>query len=150
LADDVTAEPTPDPPVESTPESTSGVGEDAEAVREALTEQLEASGITVVRDEADLAPEGDEPPVVARLVVEIRSDGTRTIARGAMEERTLGQRVAIEAKAGTPQELTAMLLKSLVGTPALTGKAVKDLLLAKGRGLRQRLKRRLLPGPGDD
>jgi hypothetical protein len=32
------------------------------------------------------APAGalqEEPPVVARLVVEIRSDGSRTIARGA-------------------------------------------------------------------
>jgi hypothetical protein len=141
---------TPEPSPESTPEPAPEPDGAAEAVREELTQQLEASGITVVRDEAALAPEGDEPPVVARLVVEIRSDGTRTIARGAMEERTLGQRVAIEAKAGTPQELTAMLLKSLVGTPALTGKAVKDLLLAKGRGLRERLKRRLLPGPSDD
>ena len=43
-----------------------------------------------------------EPPVVARLVIEIRSDGTRTIARGAAEDVALGERVQIEAHGATP------------------------------------------------
>ena len=129
------SEPTPE-----TPEPTDDEG------RESLADQLEAAGISVVRDEADLAPQPDDPPVVARLMVEIRSDGSRTIARGALEERTLGQRVALQAEAGTPQELTALLLKQLVSTPALTGKAVKEMLAAKARGLRKRLTRKLLPG----
>lgn len=110
----------------------------------------EPADLAPTDDQADLAAADDDPPVVARLMVEIRSDGTRTIARGAMEERTTGQRVALEAEAGTPQELTALLLKQLMSTPALTGKAVKDALAAKARGLRRRLTRRLLPGSRRD
>ena len=44
----------------------------------------------------------EDPPVVARLVVEIRSDGTRTVARGAIEDRTVGQTTAVQIEAGTP------------------------------------------------
>jgi len=33
----------------------------------------------------------DDLPVVARLVVEIRSDGRRTVARGGIEDRGEGQ-----------------------------------------------------------
>jgi hypothetical protein len=61
------------------------------------------------RSKPDLVPhaseaieEADEPPVVARLVVEIRSDGTRTIARGAIEDAQRGERVAIEARGDSP------------------------------------------------
>lgn len=39
-----------------------------------------------------------EPPVIARLLVEIRSDGTRTIARGAIADELNGQQLAIEAR----------------------------------------------------
>lgn len=59
----------------------------------------------------------DEPPVVARMVIEIRSDGTRTIARGAMEDVTLGQKVAIEAEGASPAMLAASLLRSLAQLP---------------------------------
>ena len=51
-----------------------------------------------------------EPPVVARLVVEIRSDGSRTIARGALEDRATGQNVAIEARGDSPMSLALSLL----------------------------------------
>ena len=40
----------------------------------------------------------DEPPVVARLVVEIRSDGSRTIARGALEDGQLGERTSSQGR----------------------------------------------------
>ena len=71
-----------------------------------------------------------EPPVVARLVVEIRSDGTRTVARGAMEDVASGQRVAIEAKGTTPIALALELAKSMF----------------KGRSLAASMARRFLPG----
>ena len=60
--------------------------------------------------EPDLpATEDDELPVVARLVIEVRSDGTRTVARGGLEDHSTGQRVSLEAKGGTPLELSAQL-----------------------------------------
>jgi hypothetical protein len=55
-----------------------------------------------------------EPPVVARLVVEIRSDGRRTIARGALENAAAGEQVAIQADGTTPLALAMALVRSLV------------------------------------
>jgi hypothetical protein len=68
-------------------------------------------------DSGELADLADEPPVVARLVVEIRSDGTRTIARGAVEDRLHGEQVAVEASAGSPLELSRALAKMLLSMP---------------------------------
>lgn len=76
---------------------------------------------------SDLAPEG-EPPVVARMVVEIRSDGTRTIARGALEDLVTGERVALRADASSPLALAAELAKALLRTPVLATEAVRALL----------------------
>jgi hypothetical protein len=67
--------------------------------------------------------DADEPPVVARLVVEIRSDGTRTIARGAVEDGTTGERTAVEARGTTPLQLLLSLSRSLVHLPALARRA---------------------------
>jgi hypothetical protein len=78
---------------------------------------------------AEVATPPAEPPVVARLVVEIRSDGTRTIARGAMEDVMTGQSVAIEAKGTTPMALALELAKTMF----------------RGRGLAAAVARRLLP-----
>lgn len=61
----------------------------------------------------------DELPVVARLVVEIRSDGTRTIARGAIEDRENGQNVGVEVRGETPMQLALSLARSLFDLPAL-------------------------------
>lgn len=85
----------------------------------------------VEADPSDLAEEPDEPPVVARMIVEIRSDGTRTIARGAMEDPVTGQRVAIKAHGTTPIALAASLAKSMLAAPMLARHAVRALL--KGR-----------------
>jgi len=71
-----------------------------------------------VRD-TRLAEPGPEPPVVARLMVEIRSDGSRTIARGALEDNLSGEKVAVEARGTTPAALAASLLRSLVSAPLL-------------------------------
>jgi hypothetical protein len=77
------------------------------------------------------APREDEPPVVARMVIEIRSDGTRTIARGVMEDETLGQRVAVEAEGTTPAMLAASLVRSLAKLPILMTPAERAVRLVR-------------------
>jgi len=72
-----------------------------------------------------------EPPVVARLMVEIRSDGTRTIARGAIEDISSGERVAVEAKGSTPGQLAASLARTIFATPLLAKAAVRAVLDAR-------------------
>lgn len=69
-----------------------------------------------------------ELPVVARIVVEIRSDGMRTIARGAMEDAASQTRVAIEASGASPLELASALAKSIFAAPWLPRRAPLDAL----------------------
>lgn len=57
-------------------------------------------------------------PVVARLVIEIRSDGSRTVARGGLEDMALGQRVTVEACGDSPLQVALALAKSLGTLPA--------------------------------
>ena len=81
--------------------------------------------------------EAPELPVVARLVVEIRSDGTRTLARGALEDVVTGERVAVEANGGSPAQLAASLASNLLVTPFALGryaKAVMQKRLRRGEG----------------
>jgi hypothetical protein len=73
----------------------------------------------------------DEPPVVARLVVEIRSDGRRTIARGSMEDASRGERVAVEAFGTNPISLAFALARSIFTAPAMARTAVRALLPGK-------------------
>jgi len=82
------------------------------------------------------APPGElqgEPPVVARLVVEIRSDGSRTIARGAMEDVTSGQRTTLEARGDSPLQLAMALARSLTQLPRLGARSAIRGLLGKRR-----------------
>jgi hypothetical protein len=76
-----------------------------------------------------------EPPIVARLVVEIRSDGRTTIARGAMEDAGSGRGVAIEASGRSPLQLALSLARSLVTLPVF-GRKARALLRGRdgGRG----------------
>jgi len=74
-----------------------------------------------------------DPPVVARLVVEIRSDGSRTIARGALEDAQRGERVAIEARGDSPMQLAIALARSLTQLPRLSARSAIRGLLGKGR-----------------
>lgn len=76
----------------------------------------------------------DEPPVVARLVVEIRSDGRRTIARGALEDVTQGERVAVEARGDSPLSLALGLARSILSLPMLARASARRLLGGLGRG----------------
>ena len=82
------------------------------------------------------APPGEiqgEPPVVARLVVEIRSDGSRTIARGAMEDVASGQRTTLEARGDSPLQLAIALARSLTQLPRLSARSAIRGLLGKRR-----------------
>ena len=80
----------------------------------------------------------DEPPVVARMMVEIRSDGTRTIARGALEDIVSGERVKIEANGGSPIQLAASLASNLLSTPFMLGRATSALMRNRlGRSKRE-------------
>jgi hypothetical protein len=81
-------------------------------------------------------PRDDDLPVVARLVVEIRSDGRRTVARGAVEDTASGQRAAIEARGDSPMALALALARSLVRMPALGARRAVRGLLGRGRGRR--------------
>jgi len=72
-----------------------------------------------------------EPPVIARLVIEIRSDGSHTIARGLAEDLARGERVKIEAEGATPLLLALSLIKSLSQIPALARGFAKGLLPKK-------------------
>jgi hypothetical protein len=76
----------------------------------------------------------DEPPVVARLVVEIRSDGRRTIARGALEDVTQGERVAVEARGDSPLSLALGLARAILSMPMLARASARRLLGGLGRG----------------
>lgn len=80
---------------------------------------------------SDIAQEGAEPPVVARLMVEIRSDGSRTIARGALQDELTGEQVSVEARGNSPLELAGQLAKSLVTAPLSLGTLRKAWLSSK-------------------
>jgi hypothetical protein len=69
-----------------------------------------------------------DPPVVARLVLEIRSDGTHTVARGMAEDVARGERVIVDAEGATPLQLVFSLLRSLADVPALGRSFASGLL----------------------
>ena len=110
-----------------------------EAVARELSERRTPSGTqpatTAVRAvDKDPLAEVPELPVVARLIVEIRSDGSQTLARGALEDVVTGERVSIEANGGSPAQLAASLAGSLLSTPFALGRYARAVV-------RQRLRR---------
>jgi hypothetical protein len=60
----------------------------------------------------------DEPPVVAQLMIEIRADGSRTIARGALSDLRTGESATVRAEGRTPSELMLALASSLLTLPS--------------------------------
>jgi hypothetical protein len=90
-------------------------------------ESSEVSNVVRVSD--DRLPErpGD-PPVVARLIIEVRSDGSRTVARGALDDVLGGEKVAIEARGTTPAALAASLIRSMFSAPLLARVIARRLL----------------------
>ena len=88
-------------------------------------------GAELAQTTSDAIDHAGEPPVVMRLVIEIRSDGTRTIARGAAEDAVLGQKVAIQAEGRTPLALALSLAKTLFDVPALARTAARAVLAGR-------------------
>jgi len=84
----------------------------------------------LVREAPAEVVESKEPPVVARMVIEIRSDGSRTIARGALEDVTTGQTAKIDAHGTSPIQLAFALARSLTQLPKLSAKMAFTRLLA--------------------
>ena len=84
--------------------------------------------IRLVPDAGSPLEKSEEPPVVARLMIEIRSDGSRTIARGALEDMLQGEKVAVEARGTSPASLAASLIKSLFSGPLLAKAVARRLL----------------------
>ena len=74
----------------------------------------------------------DELPVVARLIVEVRSDGRRTIARGGLEDVASGQRVTIDARGDSPAQLALALARSVFKLPTFASR-----LLLRGKSTRR-------------
>lgn len=107
----------------------------AERTRNRVRQGLEDAIVTTValakRKDETLAEPGPEPPVVARLAIEIRSDGSRTIARGAIEDIERGESVAIKADGATPAAVAVALARSLMSLPRFFTRAVGDRVLAK-------------------
>ena len=85
----------------------------------------------VPKPSQELEAADEELPVVARLVVEIRSDGSRTVARGAMKDELGGEQVTVVARGNSPLELAAQLTKSLVTMPITAGQFAKAMLEAR-------------------
>ena len=86
-----------------------------------------------MRDPAEVPAPPDELPVVARLVVEIRSDGRRTVARGVMEDSASGERVAVEARGDSPLRLAWELARGIARGPVFARAAARGLLRSVGR-----------------
>jgi hypothetical protein len=83
--------------------------------------------------ETALTEEPDLPPVVARMVVEIRSDGTRTVARGALEDRLRGETVQLKLESGSPLMLARQLAETLMRTRSLAERAAALVLAGRRR-----------------
>lgn len=80
------------------------------------SEQTEKPALVRTEREGERALASDDDlPVVARMVIEVRSDGSRTVARGAIEDAASGQKTAIVARGGTPIALAADLTRGLSG-----------------------------------
>ena len=108
-------------------------------LRSKLKESLEAAQTEALARVAPRVPAvpGEEPPVVARLMVEIRSDGSTTIARGAIEDMASGERVGVEARGTTPPQLAGSLAKTIFATPFLAKAAVRAILDGGRAGARK-------------
>jgi len=86
-----------------------------------------------VRGSDDLLPGDEDLPVVARLMIEVRSDGRRTVARGAIEDVTSGKRTALVARGESPVRLAVDLTRAIMRLPGMAARgAVRGLLGRRG------------------
>jgi len=95
-----------------------------------MADETPKSKTSVATTPSAEVPAKDELPIVARLIVEVRSDGSRTVARGAMEDAASGTRVAVEASGSTPLELALGLAKSILSAPWLARQVARGTIRA--------------------
>jgi hypothetical protein len=88
-----------------------------QGLRDALSRNPSALDTRGEKAEVDTRP---EPPVVAQLMIEIRSDGSHTIARGALHDLRSKESAHVHAEGQTPAQLVASLLGSLLSLPGST------------------------------
>lgn len=100
-------------------------------LRKGLSEASAATKALTRPEPAPLAEGAPEPPVVARLMVEIRSDGSRTIARGALEDVASGERVGVHVRGSTPAQLAGSLARAVFTAPMLARQAARALQKAR-------------------
>jgi hypothetical protein len=86
-----------------------------QGVRDAL-----GRGVTAKPAEGAPLEARTEPPVVAQLMIEIRSDGSHTIARGALHDLRSQESAHVHAEGRSPAQLIASLLGSLLSLPTGT------------------------------
>ena len=91
--------------------------EHAKQQRDALSSALANRASSAPHASSAPLATDDELPVVARMVIEIRSDGRRTVARGAIQDTAGGEHVAIDARGSSPMELAGTLAKSIFAIP---------------------------------
>ena len=82
-------------------------------LRDAITRASEE----LAKSSAPLASTEPEPPVIAQLMIEIRSDGSRTVARGALHDLRTQESAQVHAEGRTPSDLALSLLGSLISLP---------------------------------
>src|SRR6185312_12745048 len=86
--------------------------------RDSLMRELSGLVLGQVRDAlqkrsgTQVGAPAEEPPVVAQLMIEIRSDGSRTIARGALNDLRSGESAQVHAEGKTPRDLMMSLAGS--------------------------------------
>jgi hypothetical protein len=90
-----------------------------------MDDELKATSGLAARPASDL--DAANLPVIARLIVEVRSDGRRTVARGQVEDLITGQRTEIAARGDSPAALLASLWRSMSGIATLARRAVRAL-----------------------
>lgn len=102
----------------------------ADMARDSLMRELSGLVLGQVRDalqkrsSTQVGTPNEEPPVVAQLMIEIRSDGSRTIARGALNDLRSGESAQVHAEGKTPRDLMLSLAGSLLALPASFSQAI--------------------------
>jgi hypothetical protein len=71
------------------------------------------------RSKTDLADGETDPPVVAQLMIEIRADGSRTIARGALHDLRNDESAQVHVQGRSPAELMLSLANALLTLPPM-------------------------------
>lgn len=90
--------------------------------------------LDTTQSNAQLEADGALPPVVLRMVVEVRSDGSRTVARGAIEDIPNGERVQVKIDNFSPLLLGKEITRALIGLPSFAKRAAVRMLLPRTTG----------------